>query len=164
LGSDTINAVNRVLRASFPAAGDFEKDSWNVLVASPRRLASSGTVERKWRISLRGRNPQKPVNGVNAIVISGLWLSSDLANAHGNTFIILWITGMEFSGKGFIRMSLNTESLLNREDFEKERKFPFAEFLGYIFPEERRIGRENFRQGLGRFLHNRRRGRMCSHP
>ena len=43
---------------------------------SPMSLRSEGTVDRKWEISFSGRKPQRPSNGVTAMVISGLWLSS----------------------------------------------------------------------------------------
>ena len=71
---------------------------------------------------------------------------------------------MELFGEFFIWMSLDTQRFMNREDFEEKRQFSLSKLLSDFGPEERRIGREDFRKWLLRVLDNRWIRRMCSHP
>lgn len=69
-------------------------------------------------------------NGVNAIAISGLWFASKpqnlnnydyLASKKKGTFVDIGFLLVQLLRSRFIRVGLDTQSLLYREDFEKER-------------------------------------------
>ena len=51
---------------------------------------------------------------------------------------------MELFCKGFVRVRLDTQGLMDGEDFEEERQFVVAEFLGHFVADEGGVRGEDF--------------------